>query len=69
MELRGEYLSVSQVADRVRRNPASIRRTIQMGNAPGAIKVGETWLIPKERLADGTFTREPGRRKTDRESA
>lgn len=61
--VRDNYMTVSEVADRVGKFTASIRNTLAAGKVAGAVKVGSVWLIPRDRLDDGTFERTISRRK------
>lgn len=42
-----EYLSVSQFAEKHKKDPANIRKLIAAGRIP-AIKIGNQWAIPAD---------------------
>jgi len=46
-EIRDNYISAAHAAARLRITPRRVAKLAQDGRIPGAIKISETWLIPK----------------------
>jgi excisionase family DNA binding protein len=64
-----EYLTITQVATRLRRNPALVYRWIVQGRLK-AERVGPVWLVSKDALSrfappPRKWTTTPKRRRTD----
>lgn len=59
------YVNVIEAARRLKIHPESLKRLIRQGDLP-AIKVGNTWLIEKDKLEVFAATYDPQRGKKKR---
>ena len=54
------YMTSKQAAEYLKRADGTIRKQCRAGKFPGAVKVGNTWVIPKNsviRYSPGIITR------------
>jgi excisionase family DNA binding protein len=58
------YFNVIEAAHRLRIHPESVKRLIRQGDLP-AVKVGNVWLIDRDKLEvfAGTYTPKRGRKR------
>lgn len=60
--LKAEFYNGPEVANLLHVNNSRIRQICIAGRFPGAFKFGDTWLIPRESVAN--YTRgKPGKKK------
>jgi len=57
-----ELLSAATVADRLGRDPSTVRRWCRDGSLPGALRVGRDWVVPASSLENWTPPVARGRR-------
>ena len=63
------YYGTTRVAELTGKDPAMIRRVCIRGGAKGAFRAGPLWLVPADRLTDGTFFQPEGRPPLDKLNA
>lgn len=55
-------LSVQAVADRLGRDPSTVRRWCREGTLPGALRLGRDWMVPEKALEEWDTPIPRGRR-------
>lgn len=67
--LREKYVTTAEAAEMLGRGANLIAKLCQAGRLPGAEKIGNTWMIPRESVENYTPMKQRGRTKAERRAA